>query len=131
MAATTASVLYKRACVIAKELGYSEKAILRCYRDGISAGDLVMDMLNLHDMDSTFNIYASFDTIRQESDKMQTLREETLTLWKKQQCKKCWKSKVSCLALPCCHLAVCKLCCDKQCIICETLIIEWINVFVS
>ena len=150
----TPSVLKKTPCVVAKELGYSENAILTCYEDGMSAGDLVMSMLNFNERHSLFAIYSDVSqeirvdtssqeaedehekvmslTLKEEADsKNQQLRDETFTLWKMDQCKKCWKNKASRLALPCCHLAVCEPCCDELCIVCDILISEWIKVYVT
>ena len=106
-------------CMIAKDLDFSENAILHCYEDGMSAGDLVMNILNLQDNDPIFKIYCNI-----------TSCEETHTLWKEQQCKKCFNQKASCISLPCCHLVFCKHCRSERCIICSRCITDWIHVYV-
>lgn len=130
------TILNKTACVVAIELGYAEKAVLRCYKDGISAGDLVMDILNLHESDATSEVFSNGTNSNQaqqncgndiNSVEFQQLKKETLELLKVLLCKKCLKCNASCVALPCCHLVVCAHCRDKQCIVCDVLVTDWIR----
>ena len=49
----TLSVLSKTPCIVAMELDYAKKAILHCYKDGMSVGDLVTAILDFEETDST------------------------------------------------------------------------------
>ena len=128
------SIFEKTPCIVALELDYSRIAIQHCYVEGMSAGDLVMAILNLGEDDRTFEIYDYDNSSRKEEDQpidLEELREETYKLWKKEQCKKCWKNKASHVSLPCCHLAVCGECCSNHCIICDLLITDWIKIYIT
>ena len=108
------------------ELDYAKKAILHCYKDGMSAGDLVTAILDFEETDST----SKCDSEEQKTEINLSLQHETFALWKQQQCKKCFKKIASFVALPCGHFAVCEHCCANLCIICELYVTDWIHVYV-
>ena len=128
------------ACKVALELGYTKKAIIRCYVHGIKAGDLVSKILDLEEKYPEFRTEDSdeernsFDELVKQVNGLKlhhqngSLLEETEKLWRKQQCHRCWKHKSNVLAIPCTHLVVCENCTSDTCMICKVTVTDWIKV---
>lgn len=126
---------------IALDLGYSKKAIDRCYVSGMTAGDLVLKVLDLEESNPEYR-YDDVEVIISEENELsrrlksldledkniESLRDETLHLWKRMQCHSCWKNKSNRLPLPCTHLAVCENCISDKCIICNERVVDWIKI---
>ena len=130
------------ACKVAYELGYSKKAIIRCYERGMRAGDLVTKILELEESNPEYTFEGEEIKSKKDDDDessrqlerisvktdIKGLRKDTLNLWKKQQCHSCWKYKSNRLALPCTHLAICENCISDKCIICNEVVTDWIKI---
>ena len=106
------------------ELDYDKEVILRCYEDGMSAGDL---LTAIHHFEEN-NPSSKRDCDEENSATTLNLRHKTFNLWKQQECKKCLKTIASFVALPCGHFAVCDHCRAKSCIICNMYVTDWIHV---
>lgn len=117
------------ACQVAYEMGYSRRAIIQCYVPGISAGDLIMNILDLEDIDPSFrDDTEEAKCIYEGRQSLNDLREETKQLWKRQFCHVCWKNPSNMLALPCTHLVLCDNCKSHSCIVCDEVILDFIKV---
>lgn len=131
-------IMRANACKVALELGYSKKAINRCYVSGMRAGDLVLKIIDLEESNPEYrydddNEISSKDELSRKVKALNlkdnvSLKEETIQLWKKQQCHSCWKFKSNRLAIPCTHLVICENCISERCIICNSIVTDWIKV---
>ena len=119
------------ACQVVYEMDYSRRAIIQCYVPGISAADLVMKILDLEDIDQSFREDTEeAKCIYEGRHSLNELREETMQLWKRQFCHKCWKNPSNMLALPCTHLVICDKCKSNSCIVCGEMILDLIKVHI-
>ena len=114
--------------VIAREFNYSEDAINYCWEDGISAGDLVDKLWDLHfdDREYPFPIFRDLGSKTEERLK---LEEETLRLQFQQVCVTCLKKERRVLYLPCGHLVCCESCVDSSCQVCKVDVLQKIHTF--
>ena len=123
--------LKSTSCYVAKEMGYSTRAIHHCYEEGINAGDLVMKILDLEEIDPSFRYDVDeYNNGIKEESYLTDLRQETIQLWKKQYCRICWKKPSNMLALPCTHLVLCDSCHSRRCIVCDEVIWELLKVHI-
>ena len=129
------------ACKVALELGYTKKAIVHCYVNGMQAGELVSKILDLEESNPEFrNEYTQVESeshhelIRQvnalslQDKNKNDLLQDTIKLWRRQQCHSCWRYKSNMLALPCTHLVICENCTCDKCLICKVTVTDWIKV---
>ena len=70
-------------------------------------------------------------SFRGSHDSLLELRNETMDLWIKMQCKSCGKEKKNVIIMDCGHLALCKTCLAsvKECPICFSRITNALTVF--
>ena len=124
-------ILNTTAAQVALELGYSKHSIVYCYEPNIRAGDLVMKVLDLEESGIPI---PSLDEeklkLEDESLRVETLRKETLQLWKQSICHTCWTQQAEMVALPCGHVCVCRQCVADKCVICHSTVSDWIRVHI-
>ena len=146
--ANESSIFQKTACKVAIEFGYSKTAIYHCYKNGMRAGDLISELLELESTNPNFNFQnemtfnaskeepamCNFSEICKKLDeldlKVYNLRKETLTLCAKYHCHTCGVNKANRLAIPCTHLATCENCISDKCIVCKVKVTDWIKILV-
>ena len=155
--ANESAIFQKTACKVAIEFGFSKTAIFHCYENGMRAGDLISELLDLESNNSNFRFqneisfkiskdeakeepmvvrnYSELCTKINELDLMahsdiHTLRKQTIDIWAKYQCHTCGVNKSNRLAIPCTHLVTCENCISDKCIVCKEKVTDWIKIFI-
>ena len=152
--ANGSSIFQTTACKVAIEFGFSRTAILHCYENGMRAGDLISELLDLESNNANFRFqneissklskdeakveeptvvcnYSDLCSKVKELDlKAKSLRKETLDIWAKYQCHTCGVNNSNRLALPCTHLVTCENCISDKCIVCNEKVTDWIKIFI-
>ena len=80
-------ILDVTACQVALEFGFDKRIILQCFEDNISAGELVLKILELEE--SGISVDKKTEDQNTIDNEENPLLHETIKLWKRAACHMC------------------------------------------